>query len=235
MTEAERERLAALTAEAEKRANYKIRRYFQDDGPYARAKYPKHLELFAAGKTHRERLMLAANRVGKTEAGGYETTLHLTGEYPRWWEGRIFPHAVKGWAAGDTSKTVRDIVQEKLIGPMNAFGTGFLPKHLIEGRTMKAGIPDAVETVGIRHVSGDISTLHLKSYDQRREAFQGTAQHIIWLDEEPPSDIYTECVLRTMETSDFGGGIMLMTFTPLQGMTPLVLEFLPGGSLEGAA
>lgn len=227
--------LAAIVAELEKRANYKIRRYFPDDGPFARDKYPKHLELFAAGKTHRERLMLAANRVGKTEAGGYEITLHLTGEYPSWWEGRRFDHAVRCWAAGDTSKTVRDIVQEKLLGPMNAFGTGFIPAHLIEGRTMKAGIPDAVETVAVRHVSGDISTLHLKSYDQRREAFQGTAQHAIWLDEEPPSDIYTECVLRTMETSDFAGGMMLMTFTPLQGMTPLVLEFLPGGSLEGAA
>lgn len=230
----DRERALELAAEVQKRANYKIRRYFPNEGPYARSLYPKHLELFAAGAKHRERLMLAANRVGKTEAGGFEVTTHLTGEYPHWWEGRRFDHQVSAWAAGDTSKTVRDIVQEKLLGPINAFGTGFIPAHLIEGRTMKAGIPNAIETVAVRHASGELSMLHLKSYDQRREAFQGTAQHIIWLDEEPPSDIYTECVLRTMETGDFEGGIMLMTFTPLQGMTPLVLDFLPGGSLGSA-
>jgi phage terminase large subunit-like protein len=235
VTDIDRDRAIELAAEVQRRANYKIRRYFPDDGPFARALYPKHLELFAAGAKHRERLMLAANRVGKTEAGGYEVTTHLTGEYPSWWEGRRFTHHVSAWAAGDTSKTVRDIVQEKLLGPFNAFGTGFIPAHLIEGRTMKAGIPKAIETVAVRHVSGGMSTLHLKSYDQRREAFQGTAQHIIWLDEEPPNDIYTECVLRTMETGDFEGGIMLMTFTPLQGMTPLVLDFLPGGALEQPA
>jgi hypothetical protein len=33
---------------------------------------------------------MAANRVGKTVVGAYETTVHMTGEYPAWWEGRRF-------------------------------------------------------------------------------------------------------------------------------------------------
>ena len=66
----------------------KLWTYYPDSGPLRRELYPKHLQFFAAGAAHRERLFMAANRVGKTEGvGGYETTLHLTGEYPPWWEG----------------------------------------------------------------------------------------------------------------------------------------------------
>jgi hypothetical protein len=37
---------------------------------------------------HRERLLMAANQVGKTLAGAAEAAFHLTGRYPDWWEGR---------------------------------------------------------------------------------------------------------------------------------------------------
>lgn len=70
----------------------------------------------------------------------------------------------------------------------------------------------------------------MKSYDQRREAFQGTEQDWIWLDEEPPMAIYTECLLRTMTNN----GLVALTFTPLQGMSEVVLTFLPGGRLTEA-
>ena len=134
------------------------------------------------------------------------------------------------WAAGDTAKTVRDILQEKLLGPPGAVGTGMIPAHLIHHRSAKQGIADAVESIWVRHRSGGHSVIGLKSFDQRREAFQGTAQHLIWLDEEPPEDILTESILRTAETSDFPGGMVMLTFTPLQGLTPLILSFLPGGN-----
>ena len=90
---------------------------------------------------------------------------------------------------------------------------------------------EALETVWVRHVSGGTSVVQFKSFDQKREAFQGTAQHVIWLDEEPPFDIYSECLLRTAKTNDFPGGLVMLTFTPLQGLTPLVDLFLPGGVL----
>jgi len=179
------------------------------------------------GSPHRERLMLAANRIGKTEGvGAYELTCHLTGIYPAWWEGHRFPRGIRAWAAGDSSKTVREIIQEKLLGPMGKWGTGMIPGDLILGEPRRReGIRDAVEIVYVRHAAGDHSTLVLKSYDQRREAFQGTEQHLVWLDEEPPMDIYTECLLRTMTT----GGLLMLTFTPLQGLSEVVLAFLPGG------
>ena len=219
----------AAIAAAEQRAASKLYRYFPDTGPVRRKLYPKQLQFFAAGAEHRTRAFLAANRVGKSDAGAFEATLHLTGEYPHWWVGHRFDGPVNVWAAGDTAKTVRDILQEKLLGRPGALGTGMIPAHLIDHTSAKQGIADAVESVWVRHRSGGLSVLGLKSFDQRREAFQGTAQHLIWLDEEPPEDILTESILRTARTNDFPGGLVMLTFTPLQGVTPLVLSFLPGG------
>ena len=210
----------------------KIQTYFPDTGPLRRELYPKHIEFFHHGKSHRERLMLAANRVGKTEGvGGYEMALHLCGWYPDWWDGRRFSNPVRAWAAGDTSKTVREILQHKLLGPIGAWGTGLIPRDSIERVVRAAGVPDTVDTLYVKHKSGSLSRLVFKSYDQRRESFQGTEQDVIWLDEEPPMDIYTECLLRTM-TND---GMVMLTFTPLLGMSEVVLQFLPGGKLTERA
>lgn len=205
----------------------KILSYYPEEGPLRRELYPKHMEFFRLGAQHRERAFIAANRIGKSEGvGGYELTLHLTGRYPDWWQGRRFDEPVDAWAAGDTGKTTRDIVQFKLLGPVGDFGTGLIPADCIIGNPLsKPGIPDAYELVKVKHISGGLSTLGLKSYDQRREAFQGTEKHVIWLDEEPPMDIYTECLLRTMTTD----GLIICTFTPLLGLSEVVLMYLPGG------
>ncbi len=215
--------LPALEAERVRRARNKIARYYPETGNLRRECYPRHTAFFSAGAAHRERLMLAANRVGKTEGvGAYETTLHLTGAYPSWWQGRRFTRPIKAWAAGDTAKTVREIIQDKLLGPAGNHGTGMIPGDSIVKTTAKAGVADAIDTVWVRHASGGISTLVLKSYDQRRESFQGTEQDLIWLDEEPSESIYAECLLRTMTT----GGLLMCTFTPLSGLTPLVMSFM---------
>lgn len=171
---------------------------------------------------------MAANRIGKTEgAGGFETVLHLTGLYPDWWEGRRFRRAIRAWVAGDTNETTRDILQAKLLGPIEDMGIGMIPGECIGPTTRKTGFPNAIETASIRHVSGKFSRLRFKSYVQGRKSFQGTEQDLIWLDEEPPEDVYNECLIRTMTTN----GIVLTTFTPLEGITPVVLSFLPNGKL----
>lgn len=169
--------------------------------------------------------MMAANRVGKTwGVGGYETAVHLTGQYPDWWPGRRFDHPTEWWAAGDTSETTRDIVQAALMGPLGQMGTGLLPGDAIMGEpTRRMGVSGAMDTVRVQHVSGGTSLLGFKSYDQGRKKFQGTAKHGIWLDEEPPEDVYDECLMRLMTTD----GMMLCTFTPLSGLTAVALRFLP--------
>lgn len=196
---------------------------FPDEGPYRRELYPKHLEFFEAGATERVRLLMAANRVGKTIAAGYELTSHLLGKYPEWWRGKRFTKPISAWACGDTGKTVRDIVQSKLCGPPGAIGTGLIPREDILKVNPKAGVPGAFDSVVVRSAYGE-SLLYFKSYDQKRESFQGTEQDFIDLDEEPPLDVQNECLLRVMPTGSFEGGLMVLPFTPLRGLTPLILH-----------
>ena len=174
--------------------------------------------------------MMAANRVGKTfGVGGYETTLHLTGRYPDWWEGRRFTGPIEAWVASDTAETTRDIVQAALMGPLAELGTGLIPAGTIVGEpSRRSGVTGAFDTAHIRHVSGGVSRLGFKSYDQGRKKFQGTAKHVVWLDEEPPADVYDECMLRLMTTD----GLLLCTFTPLEGMTEIVRRFLSRVALK---
>lgn len=215
-----------FSAEDARRARNKIESLYPNEGPLRRELYPKHMAFIRAGAAHRERLFIAANRVGKTLLGAYETVMHLTGRYPDWWEGRRFDHPIKSWGAGDTSKTVKEIIQYTLLGPPSAHGTGIIPGELILKTIARTGLPDAVETIYVKHASGGTSQIILKSYESGREAFQGTSEDVIWLDEEADDSIYTECLMRTMKTGSFAGGILILTFTPLKGWTNVVDKFL---------
>jgi phage terminase large subunit-like protein len=205
-----------------------LRKFFPLEGPFKYSNYPKHMKFFGLGSEHRERLLMAANRVGKSVAGGFELACHLTGQYPVWWDevgGRRFNHPVDAWAAGDTGQTTRDIIQDILLGyPSGSLGTGLISGDLIINPRKRPGIPDAFDTVKIKHSSGGESILGFKSYDQGRRSFQGTGKHVIWLDEECPADVYNECLMRTMTT----GGMQYVTFTPLTGMTQFIQDFLKG-------
>lgn len=221
---------AVAAARALLRANQRSRMsyFYPDEGPLRRELYPKHIRYFEAGGAHRQRAAISGNRTGKSDGlGAYETTVHLTGDYPAWWPGRRFTRPIKAWACGETSKTVREIVQSKLLGIPGNFGTGMIPGDCILRTTPHTGVPDAVDKVEVRHASGGVSVLMFKSYEQGREAFEGDEQDFIWLDEKFPLDVYVECLTRTMTT----GGLLSCTFTPTDGLTPGVLQFMPGGRL----
>ncbi len=217
-----------LTEKKRRLDTNRIVKLFPDTGPLRRELYVRHLEFFRAGAFHQERCFMAANRVGKTICGGYEAALHLTGDYPHWWPGKRFDRPVDVWAAGDTSETTRDIVQLALMGiggeeEEGQLGTGLVPLKAIVGEpTKRAGVRGAMDTATVRHKTGGISTLGFKSFDQGRKKFQGTAKHVVWLDEEPDQPVYSECLLRVMTTS----GLVMLTFTPLEGMSSVALMFV---------
>ena len=204
--------------------------------PLGRKHYPKQMQFFALEKTDDEIALFGGNRTGKTHCGCFADVLHLTGLYPDWWPGRRYTHPIDMWVATDTAKNTRDILQDKFCGKPGheqAYGTGMIPGDLLVRRTVKHGLADAFESVFIRHVSGGISTLQFKSYDQGREAFQGTRQHRIHLDEEPKLEIYTECLLRLMSTvPGEANGTLVLTETPLLGVSDLMITFLPDLSPE---
>ena len=187
--------------------------------------YPKQIEFFALGATIRERLLMAANRSGKSEAGAYEMACHLTGVYPDWWKGRRWDRPINAWTGGESSAAVRQIQQQKLLGPAGVVdmqGSGFIPRNAIVKMSSSHGIADAVDTVQVRHVSGGISTLGFKSYEMGRGKWQGATLDVVWLDEEPPMDIYSEALTRVAAT----GGIIYTTFTPILGISDVVGRFI---------
>lgn len=193
-------------------------------------------DFHAAGAVACERLFLAGNRVGKTLAGAVEVGFHMTGRYPRWWTGARFDAPVRAWAASVTREMTRDILQSVYLGAEGQRGggaEGVIPRRLVLGMTMKGGIAGAVDTVKVRHVSGGTSVLSFKSYDQGRAAFQGTAREVIHLDEEPEIGVYEECLLRTLGAEGRKGGMILLTMTPLKGLTEMVRHFTESGRLEG--
>lgn len=192
--------------------------------------YPKQREFFDLGATKRERLLRAGSQEGKTYAGAAETSYHLTGLYPPDWKGRRFNHPVTGWCAGESATLVRDKPQFELCGKpgvIEAFGTGFIPKELFADKpSLSRGVTDAFDTIQVKHftngVEDGISTLTFKSYEQGRLKFQSGTCDFVWCDEEPPDDIYNECLARIIAT----GGMIFITFTPLNGMSTVVSKFL---------
>lgn len=164
---------------------------------------------------------MASNRSGKSVSGAFETACHLTGDYPSWWTGKRFDTPINCWAVGSTARSTRDTVQKELIGPVGAWGTGMIPESSLGKYWSLAGVPQGLDMIEVRHTSGGWSTVGFKNYEQDVKAFYGTAMHVIWMDEEVPSMIYNECLLRTMTTN----GIVYVTFTPLAGLTPFVVRF----------
>jgi phage terminase large subunit-like protein len=209
---------------------------YPDTGPLRRELYPKHLEFFAAGAKHQERAFVAANRVGKSLAGCYELTNHLIGWYPKWWVGRRFNRPITAWVAGEDAKAVRESLQEKLLGRPDDKGTGLVPFDRIKGTTPRSGVPDAVDTATFLHETGGMSRLVFKTYDQGRESFQASAVDVVMFDEEPPIDVYSEGLTRTMSTvPGQASGLVMCTFTPLKGLSAVVLSYMPGGERKEGA
>lgn len=187
--------------------------------------YEKQKRFLDLGATKRERLLIAGNQNGKSITGAFEVACHLTGIYPPWWVGRRFEKPTRGWIAGESGEVVRDVAQQKLFGQPGveeAWGSGMIPKALLLDRSLSSGARGLVDTVQVRHVSGGVSTVSTKSYEQERRKFQGEGLNFLWFDEEPPPDVYSEGLTRTIATN----GVVMMTFTPLNGPTTVVLRFL---------
>lgn len=193
--------------------------------------YTKQTVFHNAGARYRERLFMAGNQLGKTLAGGMEIAMHLTGRYPKGWEGRRFDRPVNGWAAGVTGESTRDNPQRILVGPPSKeadWGTGAIPGECIVSHSKARGVSDLLDTIVVKHVSGGESILGFKAYEKGREKWQGETLDFVWFDEEPPMDIYSEGLTRTNANM----GPIILTFTPLLGMSEVVRMFLSDEQTE---
>jgi phage terminase large subunit-like protein len=191
--------------------------------------YPKQAEFH--NLIARERMLMAANQVGKSYSGCAEVAIHLTGRYPDWWKGKRFKSRIRVWQGSKTGEVTRDGLQRLMVGEPkdeSQWGTGLIPGDALIGWSRRQGIADALDNVTVKHVSGGTSTLGFKSYDQGRQKWQGETLDLVHFDEEPPFDVYMEGLTRTNAT----GGIAMLTFTPLLGMSEVVHTFLSSESLN---
>jgi len=176
---------------------------------------------------HESRVFLAGEGfvpTRNTYSCGAEMAMHLTGEYPSWWKGKRFAEPILGWAASKNGAATRDNPQLRLFGPPGQLGTGMIPKRCIlptmSGRDKTTtGLYDFAY---VRHITGGLSMIRFRSYEQSREAWQGPKVDVVWFDEEPPLDIYEEGLARTIASK----GITMMSFTPLLGYSTVVNMYM---------
>ncbi len=196
-------RLAEIDRELKKRRSDCNALYSYNAG---RKKHKKQIAFHKCKK--RNRWVFGGNRSGKTECGAVETVWMLRGIHPY----RKNKKDVFGWAVSLSQQVQRDVAQKKILK--------YLPKSWIADVTMLSGRKDSlssgvIDQIKIKNVFGGISTLGFKSCDQGREKFQGSSLDFVWFDEEPPKDVYEECLMRVMDKK----GDIFGTMTPLKGET----------------
>lgn len=176
-----------------------------------RKKHKKQLAFHKCKK--RNRWVFGGNRSGKTECGAVEAIWMARGNHPY----RKNRKDVFGWVVSLSQQVQRDVAQSKLLQ--------YLPRSWIDDIVMISGRKDSpasgiIDQIKIKNVFGGISTIGFKSCDQGREKFQGASLDFVWFDEEPPRDIYEECLMRVMDKR----GDIFGTMTPLKGRTFIYTE-----------
>ncbi len=195
-------RIAEIDGELKKRRETNMLNFYN----VGRKKHKKQLAFHKCKK--RNRWVFGGNRSGKTECGAVECLWILRGIHPY----RKNRRDAFGWCVSLSQQVQRDVAQAKILY--------YLPKSWIADIVMLSGRRDnpaagIVDQIKIKNVFGGISTLGFKSCDQGREKFQGSSLDFVWFDEEPPRDVYEECVMRVMDRR----GDIFGTMTPLKGRT----------------
>lgn len=156
----------------------------------------------------RNRWVFGGNRSGKTECGAAEAVWMARGIHPY----RKNRANVFGWVVSLTAQVQRDVAQKKILQ--------YLRPDWIEDIVMTSGRKDnpktgVIDQIIVKNVFGGTSVIGFKSCDQGRERFQGSSLDFVWFDEEPPQDVYEECLMRVIDRK----GDIFGTMTPLKGLT----------------
>ena len=186
-------------------------------------------DFIAATADYFECCLCAANQIGKTFTGTFVDAVHLTGDYPEGWEGYKFDRQITMWGLGYSMEKTRDLLQTALFG--NYVGQqlegGLVPKDRIVSWESATGTPNAMRTVRVKHKSGGISVCQFWSYSQGQHAIMGDVVDWVHVDEEPVDQkIRPQVLTRTINGDRGKGGRIIYTFTPENGRTDLVVQFI---------
>lgn len=171
-----------------------------------RKKHKKQIAFHKCKK--RNRWVFGGNRSGKTECGAVECVYLARGIHPY----RKNRKEVFGWVVSLTAQVQRDVAQKKILQ--------YLRPDWIEDIVMISGRKDSpssgiIDQIIVKNVFGGRSVIGFRSCDQGREKFQGSSLDFVWFDEEPPKDVYEECLMRVIDRR----GDIFGTMTPLKGLT----------------
>ena len=195
--------------------------------------YDWQVEFVTATANFAQCCLIAANRIGKTYTGTAIDAIHALGEYPEGWTGHRFDHAPLIWCLGYSGEKTRDLLQTALVGRKlgDKFEGGLIPAERVIGYEAMAGTTNAVRTLLIRHRSGDTAQIQFWSYSQGQHALMGDAVDWFHIDEEPRDPaIYPQVLTRTASGDRGNGGRGILTFTPENGRTELVMQFMDSPS-----
>lgn len=148
--------------------------------------------------------LICANRSGKTQAGAVKF-IDTCLEYPK----------DESWVLTETHELQRASVQPKILEYLKPEDI----KTYVNG--LKAIKYLDRYTISIIELKNG-HRIVFKSYEQGRERLQAAKLRQAWFDEEPPEDVFDEVLTRTTDL----GGQVLLTFTPLLGMTWSYKEIL---------
>lgn len=219
----ELEELLALLEEQERR-----KQKFRYRAMYPRL-YPWQQEFIANTKPYSQVCLIAANRIGKTWTGTYMDAIHALGDYPDEWAGHRFDHAPLIWCLGYSGEKTRDLLQSVIVGRKqgDSFIGGLIPADRILGYESMVGTPNALRTVLVQHSGGGVSRIQFWSYSQGQHALMGDGVDWYHIDEEPRDpDIFPQVLVRTATGDNNRGGRGILTFTPENGRTSMVIQFM---------
>jgi len=152
--------------------------------------------------TSKTRLLLGGKRSGKSTFGVVEVGWAALGIHP--WLDYPPPPLLIRVCAVDFNAGVKGIVLPMLYK--------WLPPRAIK----KYWSEDRI----LELTNGTL--IDFKSYDQDLEKFEGVERHLVWMDEEPPKDVYQSNYMRTVSSGI--NGKLIISCTPLHGMTWLYDE-----------
>lgn len=223
MNRAQLERKVLIKREYNRRKRLKLA-LFQYNQFYSWQK-----EFCKATRDYHESCLCAANQIGKTYLGTTLDSFHLTGDYPEDYEGYQFSFAPHCWGLGYSMEKCRDLLQTALFGEYSGkeFSGGLIPKERIFGWESATGTPNAMRTVKVKHKNGGVSSIQFWSYTQGQHAIMGDIVDWFHIDEEPKDQtIRPQVLTRTINGDKGKGGRGIYTFTPENGRTELVIQFM---------
>lgn len=181
--------------------------------------------------THLIRAIFGGNRTGKTEGGGVDIVITALGQdalkYTEHWlekwqtyskldpdqyqaEMTVYLDRLKTaqaqdvWCVSPSFKLQPKGNQEKILK--------YLPKSEIKEIAYISRVENIISQIILRNGR----TITFKSYEQDPKDFQSAGLGLIWFDEEPPKEIWKECLVRQEAGKPTR---TILTETPVQGLT----------------